>query len=169
LELAVDFDDGLAGTFLNVGGLRLIVALAVSNGGMRDETAANDFALDGGFFGREEIDSLAFVERKQHLFGDGVVAIVLLENAQMAGFIEGAEEDGVGFEVAGDVGDFDVVLAGLQVERQAVANDGELLVVDGECGRQPGFAFGGVVFGCVFRLCCGLPEQPGRYDQQTHY
>ncbi len=81
MELAVDFDDGLARALLDEVRLSLIVALAVGNGSVGDESAANDFALDDGLVGRDEIDGLAFVKGEQHLFRDGIIAVVLLEDA----------------------------------------------------------------------------------------
>ncbi len=47
--------------------------------------------------------------------------------------------------MAGDVGNFDVILAGFEVEGQAVADNGELLVVDGQSGRHRRVALSGVL------------------------
>src|SRR6266536_4671407 len=126
----VNFDDGLAHA-----GLRVAVVLRVAGTG--DISAADDLTLDGfELFAalREEGDRLAFVEREQQFLRDRVVAVTLLENLQRASG-QVAQDDRVGFQVRRDAGEVYVVDAGGQVERQILAGDEEILVVDGERGR----------------------------------
>jgi len=68
------------------------------------------------------------------LFGDGVVAVILFEDLQRS-FAGGvAEDDGVGFQLRGGAAEADGIGAGFEVERDGVADDGEVLVVDGDGG-----------------------------------
>ncbi len=105
---------------------------------MRDVAAADDFALHDviGFvgFGDEEVDGFALEEGEEQILGHGIVAVVLLEDLEvgLAGGI--AQDDGVGFEMRGGVREADVIDAALEVERDGVADDGEVLVIDGERG-----------------------------------
>ena len=138
LELAVDFDDGLAAAALHVGLLREAVVLPViliRLGGMRDESAADDLALNRGAWSDLKVDGLAFVERKQKFLGDWIVSVVLFENLQAAVSVERAQNHGVWLEVTCNLVDLNVVRARLQIERQHFPNDRKLLVVNGQRGR----------------------------------
>ena len=75
---------------------------------------------------------LAFVEREQQSLGDGVGAIVLFQHLHrvLAGWI--AQNDGVWLQMHGDVIHVNLVFAGLQVQREFLPHDGEILVIDGE-------------------------------------
>ena len=138
LELAVDFDDGLAAAALHVGLLRETVVLPVElirQGGMRDESAADDLALNGGALPDLKVDGLAFVKRKQEFLSDWIVSVILFENLQAAASVERAQNHGVRLEVACNLADLNVVRAGLQVERQHFPDDRKLLVVNRQRGR----------------------------------
>ena len=79
-----------------------------------------------------EVDGLAFVLLQQPILVDDSRIVVLLDNGEvvLAGGI--AEDDGVGLELAGDLGGGDFVCTGLECEIDRGAGDGEVLVVDGE-------------------------------------
>ena len=135
LQLAVDLDDRLFG---GPGHLRLVVVLAIAIHGksiMGRVSAANDFALHGLDALRcrnFKVDRLAFVEREQQRLRDRIGAVILLEHLQgvFAGRV--AQDHRVGLEMHGDVVHVDLVLAGLQIEREFLADDGEILVVNRE-------------------------------------
>jgi len=118
LDFPVDFDDG-----------GLIGCGA-------DDFSPHD-AVGFGDLAHEEIDFLSFGEREQELLRDGIVAVVLLENAQRgAGGI--AEDHGIWLEEAGGTIKDKLASAGREVERQGIADDGEVLIVNREAWRGQG-------------------------------
>ncbi len=103
---------------------------------------ADDFSLNGeglalrvGTSG--ELNGLAFELLQHGVLVDDAGIVILLGDLE-DGFASGiAEDDGVGFELAGDVGGGDLIGAGGEVEVDGGASDGEVLVIDGEgdgCG-----------------------------------
>src|ERR1035437_3058735 len=138
-QLAVDLDDGRLGGTSHLG---LIVLLTVPVNGeivVWRVSAADYFAFDDLRSLRcpnLEIDRLTFVEGEQQRLGYGVGAIVLLQHLYRVLAGEIAQNDGVGLQVHGDVIQVDLVFAGLQVQRDFLAHDGEILVIDGEGGLR---------------------------------
>ena len=127
---AVHFNDGLAHA-----GLWIAVVLRVGRAG--NVSAADDFAADGLALVatlREKINGLAFIEREQQFLGNGIVAITLLENLQRPPS-QIAQDDRVRLKMRGNPGKVHVVDACVQVQRQVLAGNEEILVVDGERGR----------------------------------
>ena len=120
MEFAIDLDDGLDG------------------GASWDIAATDDFCGDSlvGFvgFAADEVEGFAFEKREEHGFGDGIVAVGLLEDLEsgLAGGV--AEDHGIGFEFGGGAGEGDLVGTGFEVDGQGIANDGEALVIDGDGG-----------------------------------
>src|ERR1035438_3668605 len=99
---------------------------------MRRLSAAYDFAfyeLTSAFI---EVNRLAFVEREQKKLGDRIRAVVLLEHLQrvFAGWV--TQNNGVGLEMHGDVVHVDLIFTRLEIEGKILANDCEILVIDGK-------------------------------------
>jgi hypothetical protein len=123
LQFAVHFNHRLFAAALCVSGLLLVILLAVSiiGGVVRDIPTANDLALHDArvavFVCLHEINRLAFVQGKEQLLGDGIVAVILLEDLQVPAGIERAQKNGIGLEVRGDIYDLYVVRTGLQIKR----------------------------------------------------
>ena len=124
---AIDFDDGL-------GERRLLIILRVVSAG--NVAAAHDLAFDdflpvGAL--HQEINRLAFVERKQQFLRDGIVAVVLFEDLQAApGGI--AQDHGIRLQMRGNAGKLRMVDARPEIEWHIFPRHKEILVVDGECG-----------------------------------
>ena len=135
LHLAVDFDEGLGGPA--AGDLTLGRVLVGGLGAGADDFSRNDLGALGG--GDLEVDGFALVFLEEPVLIDDGGVVVLFEdvNGALAGRI--AEDDGVGLEAAGDVGGGDFVEAGVEIEIDGGAGDGEVLVIDGEPphGRRP--------------------------------
>ena len=124
---AIHFDDGL-------GERRLLIVLrvvAAGNVSAAHDLAFDDFLLVGTL--HQEVDGLAFVERKQQLLRDGIVAVILFQHLQRAtGRI--AQDDGIRLQMRGNAGKLRMVYTRLEIERHILARHKEILVVDGECG-----------------------------------
>ena len=98
---------------------------------LRTIFAFDDFLFVGAL--HQEVNRLAFVERKQQFLRDGIVAIILLEHLQAApGGI--AQDHGIRLQVRGNAGKLRMVHAGREIEWHIFARHKEILVVDGECG-----------------------------------
>ena len=120
-KLAVDLDDGSAGA------------------ATRRVTGAHNFALHGELFtvgiGRgEKIYGLALEYREQHAFGSDVLAVTLLENAELGFTRTVAKDDGIGLKREGCAVVGHVVDAFDQREINDVSDDSKVLVVYGERG-----------------------------------
>ena len=79
-----------------------------------------------------KVDGFALVFSEEPILVDKGSVVVLFKDMYdaLAGRI--AEDDRIGLEAAGDFGCGDFVLAGVKVEVDRGAGDGEVLVVDGE-------------------------------------
>jgi hypothetical protein len=102
----------------------------VGHVGGADDRAADDrgLAVDG----RLEVDRLPLEVAEQQLLADRVVPVVLFPDPDrdLAGGI--AEDDRVGLELGGDAVEGDVVHPLRERDADLLADDGELLVVEGE-------------------------------------
>jgi hypothetical protein len=78
-----------------------------------------------------EFQGLAFKQIEQQAFGDGVVAVVLLQNLQTAA-TRVAQHHRIRLHMGGNVAEKDVVHARHQVERHVLPHHGKKLVVNGE-------------------------------------
>ena len=81
---------------------------------------------------RFKINRLALEQRQQQFLRDGVVAVILLPNLERMFAGRVAQNHRVRLDARGRIGITHIVDAGLEVERDRVAHDGEVLVVNGE-------------------------------------
>ena len=103
---------------------------------MRDVARADDFSLHHPVglvhFSHVKINLFPLEEREQELLGHRIVPVVLLEDLErVARGI--AQDHGIRFEMDRRPVEFDFILALLEVERNRIADDREVLVVN----RQP--------------------------------
>ena len=123
---------------LRIGHLRLVILLAIAIHGhvvVRGVSATDDFAGDDFLLVlalHQEIDRLALVERKQQRLGNRIGPIILFQhlNRMLAARI--TQNDRVRLQVHGDISHLNFVRTRFQVQRQFLADDGEILVIDGE-------------------------------------
>jgi len=136
----VDLDQGL---ILNK--LVVLVVLASLLG------RANDLALDVGN-GNDmavvtcpaadlKVDGLTFVLLQQPILCDDGGIVVLLDDVEGAfrgGIAEGwiSQDDGIGFELGGDLVGGDFIQARMEIEIDLGAGNGEVLVIDGQRRRR---------------------------------
>ena len=116
---------------------------AAGNEAAADNFAGNQFGDLRAVLGADvlEINRLALEEREQEFLRDRVVAVILFQDLQrvFAGGV--AQDDGVRLHLRGRAGIDDGIRASLEVERHGVADDGEVLVVNGERGFGNGRIF----------------------------
>jgi hypothetical protein len=122
LQMAVDFDERIVAGADDV----------ARNGGCGKGAVLAGRGFDDLHAVGLEVDGLAFVFLEQPGLVDdaGIVALLGDVDECVAGGV--AQDDRVGLELTGDVGREDLVDAGVEIERDAGASDGEVLVIDGE-------------------------------------
>jgi hypothetical protein len=112
-------------------GSSLCIAVHIESIGAHESTAY-DFALHDRAAGLFEINGPAFIEREQGKLRDRIGAVILLQHVDRV-FARGiAQDHRIGLEVHGDAVHIHHILARLQIEREFLADHGEILVIDGE-------------------------------------
>ncbi len=125
---AVHFDDGLS-----VRGLLIVLRVV----GAGDITAAHHLAFDDLVRLHQELDGLAFIERKQQLLRDGIIAVILFQDLQCtSGRI--AQDHGIRLQVRRNAGILGAIHARTEVKWHIFPRHKEILVVDGERGLVVG-------------------------------
>src|SRR5438309_6635608 len=123
---------------LRIGHLRLVILLAIAIHGhvvVRGVSATDDFAGDDFLLVlalHQEIDRLALVERKQQRLRNRVGTVVLFQhlNRMLAARI--TQNDRIRLQMHRDIRHLKFVDSCLQIQREFLADDGEILVIDGE-------------------------------------
>ena len=99
---------------------------------------ADDFALHDAnaaiVMGFEKINRLPLVQGKKQLLRDGIVTIVLLENLEPTTTVLRTQDYGIGFQVGSDIGDLNMIYACAQIQRELLAHDRKLLVLNRKRG-----------------------------------
>ena len=121
LQLAVHLDNGL-------------LRAAAGHEAAADDLAGNQLACRRVVLHAHvlEINRLALVQREQQFLRDGVVAVILLQDLHHAFASSVAQDDRIRLDVRRRAREPHLVHARLEVERHGIADDREVLVVDGE-------------------------------------
>ena len=130
LEVAVEFEER-----------RLLLLAGVGIEG--EVRGAEDAGLDDLAVRLAEVERLAFEASEQPVLVDDGGVVVLLGDVDGGAARRVAEDDGVGLELAGDGGGGDVREAGCEAEVDRGADDGEVVVVNGELAVRDGALLGG--------------------------
>ena len=116
----------------------ILVAVLLVGGVVGYVSAADDLAPYGLLMtlriGAHKIDDFALKQREEQSIGDGIVAVVLFQDSQAAA-VQIAQHHGVRLGMGGDVAEGGVGYTAIQLQRNRLADNGKLLVVNGERRR----------------------------------